>query len=129
MVQATVSNLSEHFELKSLPGGWVELKRMSYGQKLTRAQDTTKMSILMKRGQKDAEGALQTMQMNAATIDFRNCVTDHNLEDPNGNKLDFKNPMHVTTLDPRVGEEIATLIDKMNNFEEFEDEETGQVGN
>jgi hypothetical protein len=126
---ATVSPDTKHFDLKSLPGGWVELREMSYGQKLTRQQDTTKMSILMRKGQKDAEGQLATMQTAAAMIDFRTCVVDHNLTDRQEQKLDFKNQAHVSTLSSRVGDEIATYIDQMNNFEEYEDEVTGGKGN
>jgi hypothetical protein len=120
---ATVSQDAEKFQLKTAPpDGWVSLKRMTYGQKLTRSQTTTKMSILMRKGQKDAQGSLETLQMAAAMHDFRVCVVDHNLEDSQGRKLDFNSPQDVSTLDPRVGEEISTYIDKLNNFEEDDEE-------
>jgi hypothetical protein len=58
------------------------------------------------------------MLQHAATVfDFRACVVDHNLEDEAGQKLNLTNPLHIDMLDPRIGEEIAGFIDKMNNFE------------
>jgi hypothetical protein len=113
----------EHYDLKSLPTGWVSLRRMTYGQKLGRMQSTTSMSLAMRKGAKDVQGKLETMQMAAALFDFKTCVVDHNLTDPAERKLDFNSPQDMSTLDPRVGEEIATYIDKLNNFEE--DDEVG----
>jgi len=123
----------EHKELKTLPekngeaAGWVELRRMTYGQKLTRSQSTSKMSLLMQKGKKDVQGQMEMLQVKAAMYDFSTCVIAHNLTDPQGQPLNFQNPQHVSTLDPRVGEEIATYIDQLNNFEE--DDELGNSEN
>lgn len=128
MPVATVSEDLEEFHLKSLPEGIVWLKRMTYGQKLQRQQTTTKMSMLMKKGQKDVKGMLETLQTQAALYDFKTCVVRHNLTDPSGRELNFASPQDMSILDPRVGDEIAGLLDKMNNFEEYEDED-GESGN
>lgn len=115
---------TEHYELKSLPGGEVTLRRMTYGQKLQRMQNTSKMSIAMqKKG--NVQGQMEMLQLAAALFDFKTCVVDHNLTDPTDRKLDFSSPSDVSTLNPRVGEEIAMYIDKLNNFEE--DDELGNL--
>jgi len=50
--------------------------------------------------------------------EFEHCIADHNLEDENGQKLDFSNELTLKTLDPRVGQEIEEAIDKLHNVEE-----------
>lgn len=114
---------TEEFDLKALPGGKVTLRRMTYGQKLLRMQNTSKMSIAMQKGKGNVQGMMEMLQLQAALYDFKTCVVDHNLTDPQNRPLDFNSQMDVTSLDPRVGEEIATYIDKLNNFEE--DDELG----
>jgi hypothetical protein len=111
----------ESFELKSLEGGEITLRRMSYGQKLERTSAASKMSILMQKGSKDIQGTIDTLQAAAAVFDFRTCVVRHNLtKNVNGQEvpLEFSNAGDVAVLHPRVGEEISSLIDKMNNFED-----------
>lgn len=129
MPVATVSLELEELHLKSLPEGVVKLRRMTYGQKLQRQQTTTKMSMLMKKGQKDVTGQLETLQTQAALYDFKTCVIEHNLTNAQGEPLNFASPQDMSILDPRVGDEIAIAIDKLNNFEDFDDEVTGESGN
>lgn len=111
----------EDFDLKSLPGGKVRLRRMSYGQKLDRQGRSSKMSILMQKGSKDVKGEIDTLVVQAAIFDFRTCVVSHNLtKELSGAEvpLNLQDPLDVSILHPRVGEEISSLIDKMNNFED-----------
>lgn len=111
----------EDFDLKSLPEGKIRLRRMSYGQKLDRQGRSSKMSILMQKGSKDVKGEIDTLVVQAAIFDFRTCVVSHNLtKSVNGveTPLNLQDPMDVSILHPRVGEEISSLIDKMNNFED-----------
>src|SRR5262245_60024641 len=117
MPQATVSVIAERFDLKTCPEGWVELKRMTYGQFLERRDMASKMSFETD-GRKDRPAELVTMHRRVAAFEFRNCIVDHNLEDENGTPLDFRQPMILDRLDPRIGQEIGELIDKMNQFEE-----------
>lgn len=121
MPKATLDlNDTKRFELKSLPEGFVVLKRMTYGQKLQRQEMAMQMS-LSGSSEKDFGGALQMSQQAVAEFEFASCVVEHNLEDGEGTTLDFKNPINVRTLDPMVGEEIATYIDKMNTFVESDE--------
>ena len=109
---------TEHKDLKSLPGGFVDIKRMTYGQKLER-QGMIRIQFGMSRQrQSDVKGEMEMANKIATQFEFKNCIVDHNLTDENDNKLDLSNPVVIDNLDPRVGEEINTLISEINNFEE-----------
>jgi hypothetical protein len=53
--------------------------------------------------------------------DFKNCIVNHNLEDDNGNLLNFANPMSLDVLDPKIGAEIEGYIDELNR-EDFDEQ-------
>jgi hypothetical protein len=57
---------------------------------------------------------LETMSRWTRQFEFSNCIVDHNLEDEHGVKLDFTNPMTLSVLDPKVGEEIEQYIEELN---------------
>jgi hypothetical protein len=122
MPRATVTTDTQHHDLKTCPEGYVVLKPMAYGIKLSRQSEAMKMSIKSesgprKRGQtQNSETEIHMLQKAATQIDFQNCIVDHNLEDEGGRKLDFRIFSDIDNLDPRIGEEISTLIDEMNNF-------------
>lgn len=111
-------------DLKSLEGGWVDLRQLSYDEMLERRDGATQ--ILMERGVRNAEN----QQMNVKILNrwsnqfsFPRCIVDHNLEDDNGVKLIFSERMIdqvFKVLDPKVGAEIERLIDEMNQEEETE---------
>lgn len=125
MPRATVNlDPTEKKDLKTCPGGYVILKRLTYGAKLQRSQEAMRMSMEMKRGRgKREQKADIDMLTTASTLfDFRNCIVEHNLEDDNGRMLNLHDQADVSQLDPRVGEEISQLIDDLNNFEEDEGE-------
>jgi hypothetical protein len=116
----SITTDTETFKLKSCPDGEVTLRRMTYGQKLTRQEQAVKMTMEMQQGggRQSARKMDMDMLQHAATLfDFAACVVDHNLEDENGQKLNLTTPRDIDRLDPRVGEEIANRIDEMNNFE------------
>lgn len=108
---------TERFELKTLPEGFVVLRRLTYGQKLKRRAMTGSMTMRSERGKRDFEAEMQLINEAASQFDFANCVVDHNLEDQDGRKLNLGSKQDLQKLDPRVGDEIETLMDKMNNFE------------
>lgn len=123
MVRATADVTSlEEYKLKSVEGGEVKLKRLTYGQKLHRRAMVSKMRIEQQRGKsKDFSGELDLINERATQYDFANCIVDHNLEDESGAKLNFQVVADIQRLDPRIGEEIDNLIGELNNFEEEED--------
>lgn len=125
MPRATVSlDPEDKVELKTCPGAYVILRRLSYGQKLQRSQQAAKMGMDLSK-KKSAHVSMDMLNREAAYFDFKLCVMDHNLEDENGGKLDLSSPGDVDRLDPKIGEEISSLIDKMNNFEEDLDDDQG----
>jgi hypothetical protein len=119
MPRATVdATNTEHYDLKTCEGGFVELRRLSYGEKMKRQEMSFGAAMKVDRKQQQAQSAEMVMDMaqTAATeFEFKNCIIAHNLEDDSGNLLDFRSAVHVHMLDPRIGEEIATYIDQMNN--------------
>lgn len=126
----------ERFDLKSAPAdpkvagdepGYVMLRPLPYGMKLTRADKALKMSMRQEPMDHQPKGGspqtidLQTAQEWTTHFDFAYCIGSHNLTDKNGALLDFTKPMALKMLNPKVGQEISTLIDSLNNDE---DEET-----
>ena len=105
-------------ELTSLEGGFVILRRLTYGQKLQR-KNMTKLAIDMNSKSKDFKGELEMASREATLQDFKNCIVDHNLfkDEAETVQFDFTSAMDVEMLDPRIGEEIEQAIDKLNNFE------------
>jgi hypothetical protein len=121
MPKATISaNDTERFDLKSCPGGYVVLKPMPYDQYLHRRDIAMRFqmegSASDKRGDDKVKMDMAQAQKAVAEFEFGLCIVDHNLEDDDGQKLQF--PRDLKRLHPKVGEEIANLIDKMNTFEE-----------
>lgn len=118
----------EKFDLKSAPpDGYVCLRPLPYGMKVQRRSKAVKMlqrvkpqTDRKKAMEQDQIFEMESMDEWAVNHDFAYCIGDHNLEDNNGVKLDFSNPLTVKLLNPRVGSEIETLIDKLNNDEDEE---------
>ena len=118
MPRATVSTVPEKFDLKSCPGGWVKLRRMSYGERLHR-QDIA-MTMSMQADQRTKQSSMQVKQAQTAVASFEmaSCVVEHNLEkDDQGTLLNFKVASDVDQLDGMIGDEIAQLIEDMHNWE------------
>jgi hypothetical protein len=82
--------------------------------------------ILMERGIRNTD----SQQMNVKVLNrwsnqysFPRCIVDHNLTDEQGAQLDFSKPEYVfPMLDPKIGAEIESLIDALN--QEDTDSET-----
>lgn len=119
MPRATVSaNDTERYDLKTCEGGFVILRRLTYGEKLKRQEMSFGAAMKVDSGRKRQQSAEMVMDMaqTAATeFEFKNCIVEHNLEDDAGNLLDFRTAVHIHLLDPRIGEEIAEYINMMNN--------------
>ncbi len=130
MPKATPSTEPVHVALKTCPGGFVDLLRMSYGQKTTRAEmamSTAMKGDPTKKGGDDVELVMAIAQTATTLFEFNHCVVDHNLyeDDEERVKLDFKSPNILDKLDPRIGEEIALEIGKLNNYEEVDQGNSG----
>ncbi len=134
MPVATVSTDTETKSLKSAPpDGYVELRALPYGKLLYRRDRASRMSMLQEAGngrkrrqaqqQEDTKVNIETMQEESRYYEFKECIVDHNLTDPNGRKLDFNNKMDFKMLNPKVGTEIEQYIDELNQEEDEDDEE------
>jgi hypothetical protein len=120
MPVAVVKAETERFDLKSLPEGYIVVRVMTYGEKIQRTGMTGAMKLL-KDNKSDYVGELSMATENITLWDFANLITEHNLQDTDGRTLNFKDPRDVRNLGPKIGEEIGTYIDQLNNFEADED--------
>jgi len=128
MPRATVSQDRDRYDLKSCPGGFVELRTLSFHEMNMRQDIAARMYqeqkvSNVKRGATDEviRGYFEIMNVAVTEFEFRNCITDHNLEDENGAPIDFTRPMQSWRLDPKIGAEIARYIDDLNKDEDESD--------
>lgn len=123
MPKATVSHDAVRRDLKTCPGGWVELRTLSYYEMMQRRDITARLYSEQKTGRnvKNEDTLRQVMEvMNVAIMEyeFKNCIVSHNLEDDNGVLLDFSSSMALKSLDPKIGAEINKYIDELNQEDE-----------
>lgn len=111
-------------DLKSLPGGFVRLRYMSYGESLER-RAIMKLTINTKKGQKDLTGEMAMANARIQQYEYAHCVVDHNLTDEQDRPLDLHSERDLKRLHPRIGQEIEGYISDMNNFEDDEEAEQG----
>jgi hypothetical protein len=110
MARATHRQQEKRYDLEKAEGGYVTLRRLNHGEKLDRLDE----SMHFESGEGDnAKVFVSTAR--TRLFDFAHCIIDHNLEDDEGKKLDFKNPVDVRRLDGAIGDEIA---EKINNHNE-----------
>lgn len=128
MPKATVTQETVNRLLKSCPpDGFVELRTLSFHEMNTRSDIASRMYSEQKPNVKKPKeevvrGYLEIMNVAVTEFEFRNCITDHNLEDENGNPIDFTRPMQAWRLDPKIGQEIGKYIDELNNFDDEEED-------
>ena len=115
MPRATIKTEAQRIELKSLEGGWVDIRQLPYYDMLVRRDRGGKLFF---DAEQEGRVVIATLQAWARAYEFEHCIIDHNLEDENGMKLDFSNELTLKTLDPRVGQEIEDAIDKLHNTED-----------
>lgn len=119
MPLATRSRETFKCKLETVPGGFVELRKMSFGETLKRQEIVSNMSTRGQQDAKDRELEFKMQLEDSNTFVFGVSIVDHNLEDEAGRKLDFRSKMDVVMLDSAVGEEISELIDKLNTPEDM----------
>jgi hypothetical protein len=111
---------TDRFELKSCPEGFVVLRRMTYGQTVQR-RALMKMSVQSGGSRKSFQGELAMASEEIQKFEFSHCIVEHNLEDVDGRVLNLSGDVDFAKLDPRIGQEIESLIGDMNNFDDNED--------
>lgn len=115
MPRATVAKKTYSFDLTTVSGGTIEVRRMTYGEKLLRQDE-----LMEFEADKEGNMKLNMAARKAALWDIANLVVSHNLTDESDRPLNFKNMADVVQLDALVGEEIGKFIDEVNSFESTE---------
>ena len=124
MPRATVSTDTVRKELRTCPGGFVELRQLSYAEMMTRRDIASRMYADVSTDQANMKAQdtirqyMEVVNVAIMEFEFKNCIVDHNLEDDQGNKLDFANPMALRILNPKIGSEIDRYIEAMNQEDE-----------
>lgn len=120
MPVAVVVKSEERKELKSLPEGFVTIRRMTFGESLVRKDMMASVAMQMGEKQKQEDMRIQMDILSRKTTlwEFANLIIDHNLTDEKDRKLDFKNEKDVDMLVGAVGDEIQFHINTLNSFEE-----------
>jgi hypothetical protein len=112
------------YDLKTAPpDGFVMLRPLPYGMKLTRRDKASRMKMQTEQGRgrkPTSEIELETLNEWAIAHDFAYCVGEHNLTDRNDVLLDFTHPMTLKTLNPKVGSEIEKYLEELNEDEDDE---------
>jgi hypothetical protein len=120
MPVAVVTEEQHREELKSLPGAYVVIRVMTYGEKLQRSSMSGAIKML-KDTKSDYVGEIAMETSRIALWDFAHLIAEHNLEDADGRTLNFKVEQDVRKLSSRIGDEVGALIDKHNSFEDIEE--------
>src|SRR3954470_591065 len=120
MPRATISQDTIHKDLKTLPpDGYVEIRRMPYGDWLHRQELAMRMQI-ESQGKGNAAGIKGEMVMANSAVtqfEFARCIVSHNCQGDNDENLDFRNPASLSQLDPKVGNEISQYIMELHEFD------------
>lgn len=116
MPKAQVVLDAVHVDLKTCPGGYVKLRRLTYGESLKRKSMMT--VAIEKSSGKDAQAMVHMANREISYFEFGTCILDHNLEKEDGSLFNFKNSVEIDLLDPRIAEEIELEMNKLNNFED-----------
>lgn len=103
-------------ELKSLPEAFVVLRRLSYGDWLTRQSLAMNMT-LEQDAAKDTKAAISMSQRAVAEWEFQECIVEHNLMSAPDVLLDFRSKSALKMLDPKVGTEVAAYISELHDFD------------
>ncbi len=123
MPKAVVQTEAITYNLKSLPGGWVQLRPLTFGQLLKRREMASRMSAVSQGAKQPDKYLMEVILHQTNLFDFKHCVVDHNLfeDDDDLVKFNFADPKAFEKLDPRVGSEIELEISKLNEPETEEE--------
>jgi hypothetical protein len=120
MPKAVVDSAAERKDLKSLLGGFVTLKRMSFGAWLHRQDIAMQMTMDMDVKSQKADAGVQMSNEAVTVYEFAQCIVDHNLteDEEETQKLNFGiGGDGVTKLDPKVGNEVSEYIREMHEVD------------
>jgi len=92
--------------------------RLYYEQKVPPRNRAERRAQKKVEPEETRRAELEVLNVKLMEWEFSKCIVDHNLEDDDGNKLDFSNSMSYDILDPKIGAEINEYIDDMNQEDE-----------
>ncbi len=117
MPRATTSTDTVRHPLETAPpDGYVELKPMDYGTYLKRRDMAMKMGVTGSTSGLEKID-LDILQARVTLFEFKSCIAGHNLEDAEGRTLNLATIQDFQMLDPKIGQEISELIDRMTQWE------------
>jgi hypothetical protein len=105
-------NKVQRFELNTLPGAYVVIRRLTMGERASREQLAMQMAV--SGAEKNRKVDVQVQVADLLAFDFSVMVTEHNLEDETGRTLNFKNRADVLALDDTIGSEVKQYIDQVS---------------
>ena len=111
LVEAGFKPNEETYELKSIAGGSVTLRRLNHGE----SNELTDLRLSLQLNTADDDDERETSAKTTIRLSrqysFARAIVDHNLAHK-GKKFNLNKRRDVDSLDPVVGDEIAELIDK-----------------
>jgi hypothetical protein len=131
MPVATISEQPKRFDLKSLPGAYVVIRRLTYGETLARGAINSKVNFDV-QNKKDMQGFIDMANEKTTMFEWANAIVEHNLTDERERPLNFKNPVDVKAVQGVIGGEISAYIMQYNNFDNDglpEDDTEDDLGN
>ena len=106
LVNAEARPSVERYELTSIEGGWIKVRRFDHGERIDRLSKILVMGI-----DDDGERGSATINHRASRLhDFEKAIVDHNLGTEDGRKYNFNKAEDVFGLDPTIGDEIDDII-------------------
>lgn len=123
---------TERLDLKSLEDGYVIARRLTYGEKQRRMQIAAGQSIetgARNNGRPDKVDVV-IHNFDIQFYDFSHCIVEHNLtkDDADTQLINFKNMADFEQLDDKIGNEIETFLDSINNEDSEEAREAFKSG-
>ena len=91
MPKATASQETERFDLVSCEGGFVELRRLTYGELLQQQDLSNKIDAPVGNDGRPTSVTMSISQEQVQAYTFSKSIISHNLEDENGNSLNSLN--------------------------------------
>lgn len=113
LVEAGFQPREKTYDLESVEGGWVKLRRMNHGESNELAGLRVAFTIKGENEDEDSAASARTTIKLSRHYSFGKVILDHNLA-TKGRQYNFSKRADVDGLDPVIGDEVATLIDKHN---------------